>query len=633
MFRYSGEATGRTGPTRIEDFLALLAHPPIELSKYELLDEVGHGGMATVYLGRDRRLNREVAVKVIHRHLRESAEVGARFRSEALAVAKVKHPNIVEVYDVSGEEEVEKYLVVEYVRGMTLRQLLLERGPLPPEIAACVTVEVMRALAAAHREGVVHRDIKPENVLLSLEHPGDAPKSRGSSDVRVKLTDFGIAKLLDAQGVTHTGQVLGSPAHMAPEQIEGGEVDARADVFGAGVLFYEMLTGCLPFEGKNPAQVLRKVLEGSFLPAERQRPRVGAAYGQIVQRALSREAADRFPTATEFADTLEAELTHVGISQIRDEISDFLDDPGEYSKAHERNIVATLARMGNEARARGDVVRAAAYFNRALSYQPDDTQLLAQVAGLARRAKLKKRLVSLGVGSLGVLLALGAVLWLVALPQGAPPTRGTVPPNAAAPRPGPAPASEVAAPPPQPAPVLLQEDPSEPEEEPVDATTPPRAPALARPPRTIPPGSRTVRTPVVGPQNARVRIDGQLLKWFEAHNLTLGPHTFEFVPPNAECCEASPPTTVEIVEGEGDQVVRGIIKFRPAVLRLEGPEGSRASCGIVGVIAAGDSRSIPMNRPSRQLSCTVFPPTGQNGDPRQIDVNLQPGRTFTLTSH
>src|SRR5690606_21688284 len=139
---------------------------------------------ATVYRARDRRLGREVAVKVIHRHLRESPEVRARFQAEALAVAKLKHPNIVEVYDVSSDDEDEHYLVVELVRGITLRQLLRESAPLPPEIAACITVEVCKAIATAHKHGVVHRDIKPENVLISMEGIDSA------EGPRVKLTDF-----------------------------------------------------------------------------------------------------------------------------------------------------------------------------------------------------------------------------------------------------------------------------------------------------------------------------------------------------------------------------------------------------------------------------------------------------------
>src|SRR5690606_695677 len=255
--------------------------------------------MATVYRGHDKRLGRDVAIKVIHRHLRENREVAARFASEARAVAKVKHPNIVEVYDVSDEAEAERYLIVELVRGITLRKVLVEHGHLPAEIAAAIGIEIARGLNHAHQQGVVHRDVKPENVLIESK-PGAA--------VRVKITDFGIAKLLDAQGVTSTGQVLGSPAHMAPEQIEGGDVSARSDVFGLGVLLYECMVGALPFDGKNPAQVLRRVLDGHFVAPERARPSVGAAWSRIVERALAHKPEDRYASTGELADAMQAEL-------------------------------------------------------------------------------------------------------------------------------------------------------------------------------------------------------------------------------------------------------------------------------------------------------------------------------------
>ncbi len=268
------------------------------LAKYEVLEEIGHGGMATVYRAHDPRLARDVAIKVIHPHLRDSPEAKQRFYVEAKAVAKLRHPNIVEVFDVSAEGEAEQYLVVELVRGATLRKLLQQRGAIPPEVAAALGVELLAALAHAHAAGVVHRDIKPENVMI--EHrprppaqdraaPRPPPTSALPGDrVAVKLTDFGIAKLLDAQGVTSTGQVLGSPAHMAPEQIDGGDVDARADVFGLGVLLYECMVGHLPFEGNNPAQVLRRVLEGIYPSAEREQPKVGRRWSRILDRALAR---------------------------------------------------------------------------------------------------------------------------------------------------------------------------------------------------------------------------------------------------------------------------------------------------------------------------------------------------------
>ena len=152
--------------------------------------------MATVYRARDRRLGREVAVKVIHHHLRENTEVAARFVSEARAVAKVKHPNIVEVYDVSDADEPERYLVQELVRGTTLRQLIAARGHLPAEVAAAIAFEIACALEHAHGLGVIHRDMKPENVLIEMPTEGQSD-SEAPLVARIKITDFGIAKLLD----------------------------------------------------------------------------------------------------------------------------------------------------------------------------------------------------------------------------------------------------------------------------------------------------------------------------------------------------------------------------------------------------------------------------------------------------
>src|SRR5258706_1053075 len=164
-------------------------------------------------------------------------------------------------------------------------------------VPAFLDLGLGKALAAAHAAGVIHRDLKPENVLIDT-----------AEAVRIQLTDFGIAKILDAQGVTSTGQVLGSPAHMAPEQIEGGEVNARADVFGLGVLLYECMVGHLPFEGKNPAQVLRRVLEGVCSPADREKAVVGSRWAKILARALAKNTTDRFDSAEAFASALKSEL-------------------------------------------------------------------------------------------------------------------------------------------------------------------------------------------------------------------------------------------------------------------------------------------------------------------------------------
>jgi serine/threonine-protein kinase len=376
------------------------------LSKYVGKEEVGHGGMATVYRAHDGRLGRDVAVKVLHPHLRGSSEIAHRFSVEAKAVAKLRHPNIVEVYDVSSADEDEQYLVVEFLRGVTLRRLLAELGPLPPEIAAILGLELARALAHAHGEGVIHRDVKPENVII--EHralrcwgarAGDAPVSNptsleGNEAVRVKLTDFGIAKLIDAQGVTSTGQVLGSPAHMAPEQIEGNDVDERADVFGLGVLLYEAMVGHLPFEGSNPAQVLHRVLDGQFPCPERERPAVGRQWSDLLSKCIAREPQQRFANMSAVCDAINALLDTLRDAKdvaeplfaedgIR-ELSRYFDDPSVYERAFERRLVPRLRSLGQHARRHKDVRDAAAYFNRALAYVPQDQELLRIVSRLNR---------------------------------------------------------------------------------------------------------------------------------------------------------------------------------------------------------------------------------------------------------
>jgi eukaryotic-like serine/threonine-protein kinase len=372
------------------------------LAKYDVIEELGHGGMATVYRAHDKRLGRDVAVKVIHPHLRDSGEVARRFSIEAQAVAKLRHPNIVEVYDVSSEGEVEQYLVVELLRGKTLRKMLQAVGSMPPEVAAQIGVELLDGLGHAHGQGVVHRDVKPENVIIEHGGEGSGPRAgqtpvpttpptglpkpkreSGAGDrAIVKLTDFGIAKLLDAQGMTSTGQVLGSPAHMAPEQIEGQDVDGRADVFGIGVLLYECMVGHLPFEGNNPAQVLRRVLDGIYPSAERERPTVGRVFSRILDKALGRKPEDRFESAEAMREALTAELSRLGVTNPRGELAAYWGDPSGYAERHEKKTIALLCELALAARKRGDAMAAAADYNRALAYAPHDPALLRIVASL-----------------------------------------------------------------------------------------------------------------------------------------------------------------------------------------------------------------------------------------------------------
>jgi eukaryotic-like serine/threonine-protein kinase len=610
------------------------------IGKYELLEEVGHGGMATVYRARDPRLGRDVAVKVIHRHLRESKEVAARFVSEARAVAKLRHPNIVEVFDVSGEDDEERFLVVELVRGTTLRKLIHDRGPFPAEVAVAVTIEVASALAHAHDQGVIHRDVKPENVLVQL--PSGAPSSRDSSEraldatgPHIKITDFGIAKLLDAQGVTSTGQVLGSPAHMAPEQIEGGEVTVRADVFGLGVLLYECMVGKLPFDGKNPAQVLRRVLDGVYAPADRARPTVGARWSAIVARSLERESDKRYASVNEFADALRSELHLIGFDNPRRELGEYLEDSNTYEEAYVSRIVRRLVEVGRKAKSTRDAPLAAACFNRALAFRPDDAELLAQVAGLARMERVKRagaRILAIGTTSalLGG-MAYGIVRTARRSHSSSPdPSRGQRGKASLSPEHRREPQVSNSAPGTAPLPLqsaTLQAVPEHGARDVHRAGRSANGTGAAK-------KSGTVRVVISGAAG-KVRIDdGPPQEWLgTTFQLPVGPHHFDFVPPNSSCCKPPKAVTYEVKDQPGVQAVYGEIAFKDAVLEAAGAPGTEVECGDLfnGKLIAPAQRQIPMNQARLTRTCTVFPPPGSDGQPKAIDVTLTPGGTFPIS--
>src|SRR4051812_41120736 len=205
--------------------------------RYKLEAKLGSGGMSTVYLAKDGTLDRDVAVKVMHREMSEQADQLERFRQEARAVAKLSHPNVVAVID-AGEDGGHPYIVFEYVEGETLKQRISRLGALDVQDAIAYTIEVARGLSIAHSRQMVHRDVKPQNVLIDTEG-------------RAKLTDFGISRELEKDGLTATGRVLGTTDYVAPEQAMGRGVDPRSDIYSLGVVLYEMLTGDVPFHADS----------------------------------------------------------------------------------------------------------------------------------------------------------------------------------------------------------------------------------------------------------------------------------------------------------------------------------------------------------------------------------------------
>ena len=263
--------------------------------RYRLDSLIARGGMATVYEGTDTRLDRTVAVKVMHRALAEDPDFVARFTREAKASARVQAPQVVAVHDQGTDPGTGlAYLVMEHVRGGNLRQLLLEQGAQSPARAAALLEPVLEALAAAHRAGLVHRDVKPENVLL-----GD--------DDRVKVADFGLARAVEASNLTQTtGLLMGTVAYLAPEQVERGTADSRSDVYAAGVLLWELLTGTPPYGGESPLSVAYRHVHEDVPPPSTAVAGIPPALDALVVRATRRDPAQRPADGGEFLAELRA---------------------------------------------------------------------------------------------------------------------------------------------------------------------------------------------------------------------------------------------------------------------------------------------------------------------------------------
>jgi tRNA A-37 threonylcarbamoyl transferase component Bud32 len=262
--------------------------------RYRLESKLGSGGMSTVYLARDETLQRRVAVKVMHREMSDQPDQLERFRREARAVAQLSHPNVVAVID-AGEDGGHPYIVFEHVEGETLKQRIDRLGRLPIVEAAAYGIEVGRGLAAAHSHRLIHRDVKPQNVLIDAEG-------------RAKVTDFGIARSLESDGLTKTGRVLGTTDYVAPEQAMGQAVDARCDVYSLGVLLYEMLTGEVPFKADTLVGVAMKHVNEEMPDVQQRCPGVSSALAAVIDRSTAKEPKRRYPDMASMLADLEGAL-------------------------------------------------------------------------------------------------------------------------------------------------------------------------------------------------------------------------------------------------------------------------------------------------------------------------------------
>ena len=311
--------------------------------RYRLESKLGSGGMSTVYLASDETLQRWVAVKVMHREISDQPDQLERFRREARAVAQLSHPNVVAVID-AGEDGGYPYIVLEYVEGETLKQRIDRLGRLPVDEAAAYGIEIGRGLAAAHAQRLIHRDVKPQNVLIDAEG-------------RAKVTDFGIARSLESDGLTKTGRVLGTTDYVAPEQAMGQGVDARIDIYSLGVLLYEMLTGEVPFQADTLVGVAMKHVNERMPDVQERRPEVSSALAAVIERATAKEPKKRYPDMiamlADLEGALEVEVARSGTSH--GEATSVLD-----AVPSRRRLLTPQAGLGGRgpAGARGDRGRA-----------------------------------------------------------------------------------------------------------------------------------------------------------------------------------------------------------------------------------------------------------------------------------
>jgi serine/threonine-protein kinase len=372
-------------------------HAGDTLGRYELVEEVGEGGMATVFRARDKELRREVAIKVLFPHLARRPEVVRRFQREARAAATLEHANILRIYDVGGGEgEDPPYIVMELIRGRSLLGELEQKGPMLAEVAACLGAVLADALGAAHVAGIIHRDVKPANVMIA-------------SDGRVLLTDFGVARLETEDSlVTKTGALLGTPAYMSPEQASGDTATAKSDLYSLGATLYQLSTGSLPYTG-SPAKVMASIAQGSLVPAVKKRSAVGPDLSRAISAMMATDAEARPASAAAVAGELRALAASAGFGEAKDELAAYFKDTDGFVRAKTPAIVTAIVTAAKTALGDRKLPRAMALADRATALAPEDPAVKTLVESVTEGGRSsRRRKVLAGVAAAGCVVA-GAI--------------------------------------------------------------------------------------------------------------------------------------------------------------------------------------------------------------------------------
>jgi tRNA A-37 threonylcarbamoyl transferase component Bud32 len=571
--------------------------------RYRLLREVGQGGMAVVYQAIDETLKREVAIKILHQHLASEPESKARLEREAQSVAKLHHENILEIFDYSGPDSASSYIVTEFIDGETLKEFLGTRALAYPEIAALVAVEIGGALAHAHAAGIIHRDVKPENVMIR-------------KDGVLKLMDFGIAQVVDLQRMTVTGQLLGSPAYMAPELIEGKPLDFRTDVFAVGIMLYQLATGSLPFAGKNPHEVLRRIVEGKFADPRTLNRRLSDGFARFVARALARRPDDRYPTLDALTADLREHLTEAGLTDVKAEVRAFFAAPAAYEAALPARLAAGLSATADAALRAGRKGKAIEAWSRVLAFDPENAAVLAALRRLEGRARARKVALVAGGGVALVAALLGLGRLATKIPAAHP--RGVVvTPPVAAPAAGPAPSAPAD---------KAAEHADEPHR--TASHAPAHGPARGAAARGIEGGTRTF-TLGPTPQNVDVYLDGKKQFAYDTDHKTLTvpwteSHVVEFRSP-AGCCFIEKVEVGPDRPAPPDEIIARRLKWRPAALRITTePEVARGTRIMVRDPSRGGAGTLA--RAGEEVDVPFF---ATDEGSKEVEIAIDSGEVFT----
>lgn len=290
-------------------------------NRYRVKGLIGEGGMASVYSAIDEKLDRRVAIKLLHSHLARNDDIRQRFHQEARSISGIDHPNIIKIYDFSGVDSDQLWIVTEILYGVDLAEYVqrFPKNRLHPLVATLIAREICRALSEAHQHGIVHRDIKPENIMVL-------------DSGRIKLMDFGIAKVAQNPSATQTGTFMGSPSYMSPEQIRGTRIDQRTDIYSLCVLFYEIVAGILPFVGNTTPDVINKIIVGKFSPPIAINPLVPQVLNRVIIKGLKAKREERFDDADQLASQLDAFLRQCEMTESHVELERFFRSPMDFEK-------------------------------------------------------------------------------------------------------------------------------------------------------------------------------------------------------------------------------------------------------------------------------------------------------------